>query len=130
MRQDLAVQELDRILSLDQRGIGQPGIVPAEVPDLARVGCRHHVAAVRCQIEEGILKDPVGMAAGGELRHRVMHVLILLVLDLQRDDGQAVEEEDEVDFLVGLAEVEVRTEGDAVLAVLVRATLSLERGLG
>ncbi|MGH8624463.1 MAG: hypothetical protein ACREYC_04015 [Gammaproteobacteria bacterium] len=59
-----------------------------------------------------------------------MHVLILLVLDLQRDDGQAVEEEDEVDFLVGLAEVEVRTEGDAVLAVLVRATLSLERGLG
>ena len=60
------------------------------------------------------------MVARGELRHGVMHVLVLLVLHLQRHDGQAVEEEDEVDLLVRLAEVEVRPEGDAVLAVLLR----------
>ena len=46
-----------------------------------------------------------------------MHVLIRLVLQLQRHDGQAVEEEDEIDLLVRLAEVEVRAEGDAVLGV-------------
>ena len=65
-----------------------------------------------------MLEDLPGVVAGRELRHRVMHVLVLLVLQLQRHDGQAVEEEDEVDLLIGLAEVEVRTEGDAVLAVL------------
>ena len=65
-----------------------------------------------------MLEDLAGVVARGELRHGVMHVLVLLVLHLQRHDGQAVEEEDEVDLLVGLAEVEVRAEGDAVLAVL------------
>ena len=59
-----------------------------------------------------------GVIARGELRHGVMHVLILLVLHLQRHDGQAVEEEDEVNLVVALAEIEVRAEGDAVLAVL------------
>ena len=65
-----------------------------------------------------MLEDLAAVVARGELRHGVMHVLVLLVLHLQRHDGQAVEEEDEVDLLVGLAEVEVRAEGDAVLAVL------------
>ena len=67
-----------------------------------------------------MLENLKGRVAGSELSHGVMHVLVLLVLHLQRHDGQAVEEEDEVDLLVGLAEVEVRPEGDAVLAVFLR----------
>jgi hypothetical protein len=45
-----------------------------------------------------------------DLRHGIMHVLVLLVLEFQRHDGQPVEEEDEVDLLIGLPEVEVRAE--------------------
>ena len=67
-----------------------------------------------------MLENLVGVVAGGELRHGVMHVLVLLVLQLQRHDGQAVEEEDEINLLVRFAEVEMRAEGDAVLAVLLR----------
>ena len=48
-----------------------------------------------------------------------MHGLVLLVLQLQRHDGQAIEEENEINLLVGLAEVEMRAEGDAVLAIFV-----------
>ena len=46
-----------------------------------------------------------------------MHVLIGLVLQLQRHDGQAVEEEDEINLLVRFPEIEMRAEGDAVLGV-------------
>ena len=104
--------------------------MPAEVLDTARIGRGHHVAGVGGEVEERVLEDLAGVVAGRELRHGVMHVLVLLVLDLQRHDGQAVEEEDEVNLLVGLAEVEVRAEGDAVLWVArVRGALR-ERGLG
>src|SRR4051812_13808228 len=58
------------------------------------------------------------VVARGKLRNRVMDVLILLVLHFKRRNRQSIEEEDEVDLLVGLPEVEVRAEGDAVLAVL------------
>ena len=121
LRQHLAVEELDRVFVQSVCGVvGQPGVVPAEVLLPARVGRRHHVAGVGGEVEERMLEDPAGMVAGRELRHGVMHVLVLLVLHLQRHDGQAVEEEDEIDLLVGLAEVEVRAEGDAILAVLLR----------
>ncbi len=53
-------------------------------------------------------------------RIRVVHRLVLFVFQLQRHDGQAVQEEDEIDLLVGLAEVEVRAECDAVLGVFIR----------
>ena len=64
-----------------------------------------------------MLENLLRVVAGGELRHGVMHVLIRLVLQLQGHDGQAVEEEDEINLLVRLAEVEVRAEGDAVLGI-------------
>ena len=92
--------------------------MPAEVLLAARVGRGHHVAGVGGEVEERMLEDLARVVARRELRHGVMHVLVLLVLQLQRHDGQAVEEEDEIDLLVRLAEVEMRPEGDAVLAVL------------
>ena len=77
-----------------------------------------------------MLENLARVVAGGELRHGVMHVLVLLVLQLQRHDGQAVEEEDEINLLVGLAEVEMRAEGDAVLAVLLGGGALGGAGLG
>ncbi len=100
------------------RRVGQPHVVPAEVLLPARVGGGHHVAGVGGEVEERMLENLARVVARGELRHGVMHVLILLVLQLQRHDGQAVEEEDEINLLVRLAEVEMRAEGDAVLGVL------------
>ena len=92
--------------------------MPAEVLLPARVGRGHHVAGVGGEVEKRVLENLARVVARGELRHGVMHVLILLVLQLQRHDGQAVEEEDEIDLLVRLAEIEMRPEGDAVLVVL------------
>ena len=63
-----------------------------------------------------MLENLVIVVARGELRHGIMHGLVLLVLHLQRHDGQAVEEEDEIDLLVRVAKVEMGTEGDAVFA--------------
>jgi hypothetical protein len=37
-----------------------------------------------------MLKDLLRVVAVGELRHGVMHILVGLVLQLQRHDGQAV----------------------------------------
>jgi hypothetical protein len=57
-------------------------------------------------------------------------VLVFLVLQFQRDDRQAVEEDDEVDLLPRLAKVEVRTKGEAVLAVSVRCGALDRAGFG
>jgi hypothetical protein len=65
-----------------------------------------------------------------ELRHRVVYVLILFVLQFQRHNRQAVEEEDEINFLVRLAEIEVRAEGDAVLVVLLAGDALARAWLG
>ncbi len=75
-------------------------------------------------------EDLVRVVAPGELRHGVMHVLVGLVFQLQRHDGQAVEVEDEINLLVRVAEVEVRAEGDAVLGVFRGGGVAAERGLG
>ena len=112
------------------RRVGQARVVPAEVFLPARVGGGHHVAGVGGEVEERMLEDLAGVVAGGELRHGVMHVLVLLVLQLQRHDGQAVEKEDEINLLVGLAEVEMRAEGDAVLAVFLGGGALGGAGLG
>ena len=101
LRQHFAVEELDRIFVGIRGRVGQPHVVPAEVLFPARVGGGHHVAGVGGEVEERMLENLRCVVAPGELRHRVMHVLIRLVLQLQRHDGQAVEEEDEIDLLVG-----------------------------
>ena len=104
--------------------------MPAEVLLAARIGGGHHVARVGGEVEERMLEDLAGVVAGGELRHGVMHVLVGLVLQLQRHDGQAVEEEDEINLLVRFAKVEMRAEGDAVLAVLAGGGALGGAGLG
>ena len=95
--------------------------MPAKVLGPAWVACSHDLACIRGQVEEGIPKDSPGMVACGKLGYGVMHVLVLLVFDFQGDDGQTVEEEDKVNFLIRLAKVEVRTKGDAVFGVLLRS---------
>ena len=115
--QNFAVKKLDRIFVRIRGRVGQPHVVPAEILLPARVGGGHHVAGVGGEVKERVLENLARVVALGELRHRVMHVLIGLVLQLQRHDGQAVEEEDEINLLVGFAEVEMRAEGDAVLGV-------------
>ncbi len=115
--QHLAVEELHRVFALCLRRVRQARVVPAEVLFPARVGGGHHVARVGGEVEERMLENLPRMVAGGELRDGIMHGLVLLVFQLQRHDGQAVEEEDEINFLVGLPKVEMRAEGDAVLAV-------------
>ncbi len=117
LRQHLAVEEFHRILVRIRGRVVQPHIVPAEVLLLARVGSGHRVAGVGGEVEEGMLENLVRVVAIGELRHRVMHVLIGLVLQLQRHDGQAVEVEDKINLVVRVAEVEVRAEGDAIFGV-------------
>ena len=57
------------------------------------------------------------MIAFGKLFYRVMHRLVLFVLELQGHDRQAIQEQDKVNFLVGLAKIEMRPEGDPVFAV-------------
>jgi hypothetical protein len=114
LREHLAVEELDRILAWHApcwsgrccaSGSSPPGVgrSPPSRRWYRRPG--RGTGAGRC----------VRVVARGELRHRVVHVLVFLVLQFQRHDGQAVEEEDEVDLLPRLAEVEVRAKGEAVL---------------
>ena len=71
----------------------------------------------------------MGMVAHSELRHRVMHRLVFLVFQFQRHDGQAVEEEDEINFLIGLAEVEVWSKGNAVIAIFACGCALIGAGL-
>ncbi len=96
----VSVEKLDRVFVRILCGVGQPRVVPAEVLDPARVGGRHQVARISGEIQEGMLEDPLHVVAGGELRNGVMHILVGLVLQLQSDDGQAVEEENEIDLLI------------------------------
>ena len=109
--------------------------MPAEVLNTPRISCRHHIAGVGRDVQERVLEDPDCMVAPSILSHRVVYVLVLLVLQLQRDDGQAVEEEDEIDLVVvtrpNHAEVEMRPERDAVLGVLghCRAAGRTRRGI-
>jgi len=119
-RQHLAIKKFHRVFAaiLGDRRVAQPGVVPAEVLLPAWVGGGLHIAGVGGKIEEGMLENLELVVAPGELRHRVMHRLVLLVLQLQRHDGQAIQEQDEVDFLVGVAEVKMRAKAEAVLAVL------------
>ena len=132
LRQHLAVEELHRVFAaiLGDGFIRQARVVPAEVLFPARVGGGHHVAGVGGEVEERMLENLACVVAGGELRDGVMHGLVLLVFQLQRHDGQAVEEEDEINLLVGLAEVEMRAKGDAVLAVFLGGGALGGAGLG
>src|SRR3990170_3020796 len=91
--------------------------MPAEVFETIRIAGRHHVAGVGSEVEKREPEYLAGMVAGGELRHGVMDVLVLLVFDLQRYDGQTVEKEDEINLQVRLPKVKMWTEGDAVLAM-------------
>ncbi len=115
--QHFAIKKLDGIFTFRLRRIRQASVVPAEVLFTARVGGGHHVACVGSKVKKRVLEDLTRMVAGGELRHRVMHGLVFLVFQLQRHDGQAVEEEDEINLLIGLAEVEVRAKRDSIFAV-------------
>ena len=56
------------------------------------------------------------MVTADVLRHRIVHVLGLLVLQLHRDDRQAVEKEAEIRALAALDE-QFRNKGDPVLGV-------------
>ncbi len=66
------------------RRVGQSHIVPAEILLPARVGGGHHVAGVGGEVKERVLENLARVLALAELRHRVMHVLIGLMLQLQR----------------------------------------------
>ena len=112
------------------RLVGQARIVPAEILFPARIGCGHNVAGIGGDVKKRMLENLACMVTGGELRHGVMHVLVLLVFQLHRHDGQAIEKEHEINLLIGLAKVEVRAKSDAVLSVFLTAALSAERGLG
>ena len=71
------------------------------------------------------------MIAFAELFHCILNGLILLVLKLQRDNRQAVEEENEINLLVRFAEVKMRPKRDAVLFDIFRwPRWPAERGLG
>jgi hypothetical protein len=118
LRQHLAVKILDRILVSIRRRVGQSHVMPAEVLLLARVGGGHRVGGVGGEVEEGMLENLLRVVALAERRHGLMLVLVGLVLQFQRHDGQAVEVEDEINLVVRIAEVCVRTEGDAVLGIL------------
>ena len=86
--QHLAVKELDRVFARVCARVGQSRVVPAEVLLAARVGGGHHVAGVGGEIEERMLENLARMVAGGELRDGIMHVLVLLVLQLQATMGR------------------------------------------
>ena len=128
--QNLTIKELDRIFTRRLRLIGQSAVMPAEVLGPARIGCSHHVAGVGGKVEERILENFVGVVSCDELRHGIMHILILLVLHLEQYDRQAVEVENEINFLMVRSKIEVWAEAYAVLVELVGAALWLERGLG
>ena len=116
--QHLAVQKLNRVFGGGLRSVGQPHVVPAEVLLAALVCGSFHIARVGGKVQKRMLKNLACVIALGELRHRVVHRLVFLMLQLQRHDGQAVEEENEINLLLGIAEIEVRAKGDAVLAVI------------
>ena len=115
--QNFAIEELDRIFIRIRGRVGQSHIVPAEILLPARVGGGHHVAGVGSEVKERVLENLARVLALAELRHRVMHVLIGLVLQLQVHDGQAIEEEYEINLLIRFPKIEMRAEGDAVLGV-------------
>ena len=116
-RQDFAVKELHRILAGIRRHVGQPHVVPAEVLLTARISRSHHVTGVGGEVQKRVLKNLLRVVALGELCHSDMHVLIGLMLQLQRHNGQAIEEEHEINLLIGFAEIEMRAERDTILNV-------------
>ena len=84
------------------------------------VGLRN--AGVGGEVKERVRENLVLMVAVGELLDGIMHVLIRLVLQFQVHNGQAVQEENEINLLGRLAgrgcpKVKMRAEGDAVLSV-------------
>jgi hypothetical protein len=104
--------------------------VPAKVFLPARVGGGFHIAGVGSQVQKRMLKNLARVVALGVLRHGIMHRLVLFVLELQRHNGQAIEEEHKINLLVRLAKVKMRPKGDAVLPVLLRSSTLVGTWLG
>ena len=115
-RKHLAVEELHRVFVCRLRLVGQAGVEPAEVLFRPWIGGNLHVAGVGGDVEEGQLENSVAVVAGDVLGDGVVHVLVGLVLQLHRDDGQAVEKEAEV-WALRPFDDQLRDEGDPVLAV-------------
>ncbi len=110
--------------------VRQSRVVPAEILFSAWVGGGHHVACVGGKVKERMLENLARMVASGELRDGIMHVLVLLVFQLQRDNRQAIEEENKINLLISLAEVEMRAKGDTILAVFTGGSTFAGTGLG
>lgn len=113
----LAIQKLHGIFPGRGGVVGEARVVPAEILLPARIGRRHEVTGIGGEVEKRMPEDSVAVVARGELSHRIVHVLVLFVLHLEGHDGQPVEEKDEIDFLMGIAEGEVRPEGDPILVI-------------
>jgi len=83
-----------------------------------------------------MLEDLDCVIAPGELRNRIVHDLVLLVLQLQRHDGQTIEKENEINLGIRVAKIEMRPKGDAVLVVkfccdaFARTRLRIRTGTG
>lgn len=92
--------------------------MPAKVFLATRIGGGFHVGCVSSKIEKRVLKNPVRMIAAGELSDRVVDVLIGFVLEFQSHNRQAVQEEHKIHFLVGLIEIEMGSEGNAIVGIL------------
>src|SRR2546421_178087 len=64
-----------------------------------------------------MLEDLDCVIAPGELRNRIVHDLVLFVLQLQRDNRQTIQEENEINLGIRVAEIEMRPKRDAVLVI-------------
>ena len=128
LRQHLTVQKLYRIFAAVLRNsrIRQPHVMPAEVLPPARVSCSHYISSIGSKVEKRVPENLASMVACRELRYRIVYILVLFVLNLQRNDGQSVEKEYKINFLIGLAEVEMGAKSYAILAVF-RSSDTLSR---
>lgn len=115
--ENFAVEEFDGVFTWREGGVGEAGVVPAEVFGAAGVCRGHDIGGVGGDVHEGVLEDFAGVIAGGELGNGVVNGLVGFVFEFDGNDGEAVEVDDEVNLLMVGAKVEMMAEGEAVEGV-------------
>ena len=84
--QHLVIKELHRIFILAVRLVDQPLVMPSEIIRMPWIRRQLHFARICCNVSERMLEYFLRVIAFDELLHGRIHGLVLLMLQLKRDN--------------------------------------------
>ena len=116
-RQHLVIKELHRIFILAVRLVDQPLVMPSEIIRMPWIRRQLNFARICCNVGERMLKNLFCVVALNELLHGRIHGLVLLMLQLKRNNRQSVQEENKVNLLVRFSIIEMMAKREAVLTI-------------